>query len=44
MRGSEAQKQHERAARGGEEEEGVTEHSFSRAERTKALLCAVLRE
>ncbi len=28
----------------GEEEEGVTEHCFSRAERTKAPLCAVLRE
>lgn len=27
-----------------EEEEGVTEHCFSRAERTKAPLCAVLRE
>lgn len=29
---------------GGEEEEGVTEHCFSRAGRTKAPLCAVLRE
>lgn len=28
----------------GEEKEGVTEHCFSRAERTKAPLCAVLRE
>lgn len=26
------------------EEEGVTEHCFSRAQRTKALLCVVLRE
>lgn len=34
----------ERRGRGGKEEEGVTEHCFSRAERTKAPLCAVLRE
>lgn len=33
----------EQRGRGGEEE-GVTEHCFSRAERTKAPLCAVLRE
>lgn len=29
---------------GKREEEGVTEHCFSRAQRTKAPLCAVLRE
>lgn len=34
-----------REQRGGKgEEEGVTERCFSRAERTKALLCRVLRE
>lgn len=36
--------QKQRESREWGEEEGVTEHCFSRAERTKAPLCAVLRE
>lgn len=39
-----AQERARELRRRGGEEEGVTEHCFSRAERTKAPLCAMLRE